>query len=346
MAAISEGEVAVYDRQLRLWGVQAQQRLLKAKVLIWGFEGSNVEACKNLVLAGGSLVICDHRAVETADVSFNYFLRAEDMGKNRAECAAKRVQEMNPLCAVSTANLSPEGAADAGVLREAVNGYDFTILSPGIVGWNVDQVCNVDAACREAGGGFALTVSCGEIAFFFSDLGNHTVQEYSSAQGGAGSTAASGTTAEPEAINFPSFKEWLACSPADLQKRKVDASFVMVALCLAFLRGRPGQARPELGDSFQEYCRGPAGCTPAVDGVGELSEAFRLLFVEPLMHVASIVGGLLAQEVIKAITKRDTPLVNCVCFNAHTGAALVERVPALPSAAKKRKVEETLDLDD
>ena len=32
--------------------------------------------------------------------------------------------------------------------------------------------------------------------------------------------------------------------------------------------------------------------------------------------------------------------VNSVCFNAHTGAALVEHCPAAPAAPKKRKAEE------
>jgi len=54
----------------------------------------------------------------------------------------------------------------------------------------------------------------------------------------------------------------------------------------------------------------------------------------------------MAQEVIKAITKRDPPLANTVCFNAHTSAAFVERIPALKAKAPKRKLEEvSLDLD-
>mmetsp|Transcript_1284 Transcript_1284/g.3665 ORF Transcript_1284/g.3665 Transcript_1284/m.3665 type:complete len:346 (-) Transcript_1284:172-1209(-) len=345
MAAISEGEVAVYDRQLRLWGVQAQQRLLKAKVLIWGLEGSNVEACKNLVLAGVSVVVCDHRNVETADVGFNYFLRSEDIGSNRAECAARRVQEMNPLCSVSTSRTAVEEADSVGGLRKALEGYDFVLATPGIVEWNMERICNIDAVCREASVGFALTLSCGEIAFFFSDLGDHTVQEHSSAQGGAGSTP-SGTTAEPEIIKFPSFKEWLGCPAADLQKGKVDPSVVLVALFLAFARSHSARLCPDQGAAFQTYCRDSAGCLPAVDGITDLAEAYRLFFLEPLVHVASIVGGLLAQEVIKSITKRDAPLANSVCFNANTGAALVERIPSAAGAARKRKVEEVADLLD
>jgi hypothetical protein len=35
--------------------------------------------------------------------------------------------------------------------------------------------------------------------------------------------------------------------------------------------------------------------------------------------------------------------VNSVCFNAHTGAALVEHIPPVAAAPKKRKAEEVGD---
>jgi len=79
--AISEEQTAVYDRQLRLWGVQAQQRLLQSKVLVWGLEGSNVEVCKNLILAGVTLTVRDHRTVVLDDAAFNYFFAARGCWK-------------------------------------------------------------------------------------------------------------------------------------------------------------------------------------------------------------------------------------------------------------------------
>lgn len=344
MAAISEGEVAVYDRQLRLWGVQAQQRLLKAKVLIWGLEGSNVEACKNLVLAGVSLVLRDHRKVTLADVGFNYFLREEDIGKNRAECAAQRVQEMNPLCVVSALTSSPDEATGAEKLKEAVKDFDIVLLGLGVLGWNVDQASALDAACREKGAGFLLTLSAGEIAFFFSNLHEHQVLERASAQGGGPGSTATAEAAEPETLSFPSFAEWLSTAPEDLAKQKADATFQLTALFLAFAKS--GKAAATAAADFEAYCRDTARVEPKVDGYASLKEVFALFFLEPLVPVASVIGGLLAQEVIKGITKRDPPLVNSVCFNAHTSTAFVERIPAA-AASKKRKAEEPVaDLLD
>lgn len=53
--ATGEVEIAFdrqYDRQIRLWGKNAQNRMSKAKVLVFGMRGLSVEICKNIVLAG------------------------------------------------------------------------------------------------------------------------------------------------------------------------------------------------------------------------------------------------------------------------------------------------------
>eukprot|EP00933_Yihiella_yeosuensis_P016268 TRINITY_DN13967_c0_g1_i2.p1 TRINITY_DN13967_c0_g1~~TRINITY_DN13967_c0_g1_i2.p1 ORF type:complete len:346 (+),score=80.37 TRINITY_DN13967_c0_g1_i2:90-1127(+) len=345
MAAISDDKVAVYDRQLRLWGVQAQQRLLNAKVLIWGLEGSNVEACKNLVLAGIALTLRDHRPVAGADVAFNYFLRNEDLGKNRSECAAKRVQEMNPLCTVSCSTAAPEEGASKEKLKAAVKGFDVVVLGLGVLGYDFDCVAAIDAASREVGSCFILTVSAGELCFFFSNLNEHVMQDRSAAQGAAEPTGPV-KPMEPETFSFPAFSEWLNCKPSELAAKKTDDSFLLVSLLASFLRNG-GKALQSSADGFEGYCRDTAKCVPNVDGVASMKEAFGHFLVEPLMHVASVLGGLLAQEVIKAITKKDPPMINSVCFNAHTCAALVERIPAAPPV-KKRKIEEVCAdlLDD
>lgn len=337
MAGISEGEVAIYDRQLRLWGVQAQQRLLKAKVLVWGLDGSNVEAVKNLVLAGVSLSLCDGRTADLESVAFNYFLRKEDLGKPLAECAAKRVQEMNPLNEVKTLSI-----AEGDVAKGALDGFDFVLLSARAASWKMDFARDVDLRCREKGTAFALTLSCGELACFVSDLGKaHVVQEKSGAQGGAGAPAAAAAEGA-ETVSFPSFQEWLDCPLEALKKGKADSSFQLLALFAKFCRDKGAAAGKEA--EFREYC----GADLKVDGIEDVGAAYKMFFLEPLVHVASVLGGLLAQEVIKAITKRDLPLCNSVCFNATTSAALVERIPQEAAQPKKRKAEEEVAdlLDD
>ena len=79
---VSSREAQVYDRQIRLWGLEAQKRMQASKILISGMRALNAEVCKNLVLAGFSCTIQDHCDVSVADTGAQFFLTAEDVGKN------------------------------------------------------------------------------------------------------------------------------------------------------------------------------------------------------------------------------------------------------------------------
>ncbi|KAJ1966879.1 E1 ubiquitin-activating protein aos1, partial [Dimargaris xerosporica] len=76
--AISKDEVALYDRQIRLWGLDSQQRLRNAHVCVVGLKTCvALELCKNLVLAGiGQLSLYDARQVEEGDQGYLYCLGA------------------------------------------------------------------------------------------------------------------------------------------------------------------------------------------------------------------------------------------------------------------------------
>ena len=84
---LSADEIALYDRQLRLWGIEAQNRMRKAKVLLITIKALGNEVAKNLVLAGiGSLTIVDSGKVTETDVSSQFFVTKEDIGKNVCIC--------------------------------------------------------------------------------------------------------------------------------------------------------------------------------------------------------------------------------------------------------------------
>ena len=62
---ITEDEAALYDRQIRLWGVEAQRRLLSSRILIINMKGLGAEIAKNIVLGGIScLTLLDSNEVK------------------------------------------------------------------------------------------------------------------------------------------------------------------------------------------------------------------------------------------------------------------------------------------
>lgn len=78
---LTEDEAALYDRQLRLWGVEAQNRMLGSNLLVVGFRGVAAEVLKNTILAGvGAITMLDAEDVMEQDLGSNYFLREEDVG--------------------------------------------------------------------------------------------------------------------------------------------------------------------------------------------------------------------------------------------------------------------------
>ncbi|KAI9847796.1 MAG: hypothetical protein M1837_001689 [Sclerophora amabilis] len=98
---ISADEIALYDRQIRLWGVKAQEKLRTANILLITIKALANEVAKNLVLAGvGSLTIVDHEPVTENDLCSQFFVSEADVGKNRAEAAAPHIRKLNPRVAV------------------------------------------------------------------------------------------------------------------------------------------------------------------------------------------------------------------------------------------------------
>lgn len=79
---LSAEELALYDRQIRLWGAQAQKRIQAAHILLISLRALGTEIAKNLTLAGlSSITIVDNEPVTEEDLGSQYFLRAEDVGK-------------------------------------------------------------------------------------------------------------------------------------------------------------------------------------------------------------------------------------------------------------------------
>uniref|UniRef100_A0A915Q716 Midasin n=1 Tax=Setaria digitata TaxID=48799 RepID=A0A915Q716_9BILA len=101
---ISEDEKAVYDRQIRLWGLETQNRLRNSTVLIAGLSGCGSEVAKNLMLTGlKSLTLLD--------------------SKTRAEASLQKCQLLNPNVELHV------DTEDIGIKDEKFfTSYDLVIL--------------------------------------------------------------------------------------------------------------------------------------------------------------------------------------------------------------------------
>ncbi|KAJ9293270.1 hypothetical protein DTO271G3_7993 [Paecilomyces variotii] len=87
---------SLYSRQLYVLGHEAMKRMGSSNVLVVGLKGLGVEIAKNIALAGvKSLTLFDPAPVAISDLSSQFFLHPDDVGKRRDEVTAPRVAELN-----------------------------------------------------------------------------------------------------------------------------------------------------------------------------------------------------------------------------------------------------------
>ncbi|CAN6212791.1 unnamed protein product [Urochloa humidicola] len=92
----------LHSRQLAVYGRDTMRRLFASDVLISGLNGLGAEIAKNLALAGvRSVTIHDVKNVDMWDLSGNFFLSEQDIGKNRAVACLSKLQELNNAVLVS-----------------------------------------------------------------------------------------------------------------------------------------------------------------------------------------------------------------------------------------------------
>lgn len=93
-----------YDRQTRyifwltnrLWN-EGQILICNTRLICFGSDGATTELLKNLVLAGvGYIALVDNKVIDQEDLSENFFVNKDDLGKNRAEICLNNLLELNP----------------------------------------------------------------------------------------------------------------------------------------------------------------------------------------------------------------------------------------------------------
>ncbi|KNC53555.1 ubiquitin-activating enzyme E1 [Thecamonas trahens ATCC 50062] len=150
------------SRQLAVYGREAMMRLAKSKVLITGMDGLGAEIAKNVILANvGSVTLHDTAEVAIADLGAHFYLKEEDVGKNRAEACLGELQELNPsvMTVASQRDLEPKFLAEFQIV--------VCVSTP------LAEACRINEYCRSARPpiAFVYTSAYGLAGAAFSDFG-------------------------------------------------------------------------------------------------------------------------------------------------------------------------------
>uniref|UniRef100_A0A7N8YPC2 Ubiquitin-activating enzyme E1 n=1 Tax=Mastacembelus armatus TaxID=205130 RepID=A0A7N8YPC2_9TELE len=160
-AEIDEG---LYSRQLYVLGHDAMKRMQNSNVLISGMRGLGVEIAKNVILGGvRSVTVHDQGVAEWADLSSQFYLREEDLGKNRAEVSQSRLAELNSYVPVT---------AYTGALTE-----DYLIKFQVVVLTNLslDEQQHVGEFCHSKGIKLIVADTRGLFGQLFCDFGEEMI---------------------------------------------------------------------------------------------------------------------------------------------------------------------------
>lgn len=158
-------EIALYDRQIRLWGVKAQEKIRNADILVISMKSLANEIAKNLVLAGvHSLTVVDHALVTEADLGAQFFISQSDVGLNRAEAAAPQIRKLNPRVKVVV------DTSDARTLHSSYFGKFDVVIATDL---DPNTLNVINTATRINHKAFYAAGVYGLYGYIFSDLIQH-----------------------------------------------------------------------------------------------------------------------------------------------------------------------------
>ena len=164
-AADGEIDESLYSRQLYVLGHEAMKRMGSSNILVAGLRGLGVEIAKNIALAGvKSLTLFDPKPTVIADLSSQFFLHPEDVGKPRASVTVPRVSELNPYTPVREYH-----AADLTSNLSELKQFQVVVLTDTPL---KDQLKIADY-CHENGTFVVIADTFGLFGSIFTDFGKN-----------------------------------------------------------------------------------------------------------------------------------------------------------------------------
>lgn len=167
---LTEQEAELYDRQIRLWGLESQKRIRTSRILICGLNGLGAEVAKNIILSGVKAVtLLDHKNVSELDFCSQFLTPHDSVGVNRAEASRARAQALNPMVDITIDKDNVNDKTDDYFYR-----FDVVILIEAPTA----TLVRVNNTCRMEGIKFFSGDVWGMHGYSFVDLQEHEFAEY------------------------------------------------------------------------------------------------------------------------------------------------------------------------
>ncbi|KAL4506801.1 hypothetical protein ABPG72_001222 [Tetrahymena utriculariae] len=161
-----------WSRYIGAMGIDAVAKQSKCSVFLSGLGSLGVEISKNLVMSGiKRLTIHDSKKTQFSDLSGQFYLGEEDIGKNRAEQSLKKIRQLNHYVKVDTALLDKELPETEEGLKEDLQLHDYNIVVLTEVISMKKQIL-INEFCRSRGIKFISADVLGPWCRLFNDFGD------------------------------------------------------------------------------------------------------------------------------------------------------------------------------
>ncbi|KAI0983307.1 hypothetical protein GJ496_007957 [Pomphorhynchus laevis] len=278
-ASINDDQFALYDRQIRLWGLNVQKRIANASVLLIGLNGCSAEAAKNLILAGTNyLCIADGRlnAKESYNINIESFmLQARSQYEPMKRSVQSYFQSLNPSVKCDVIDYIPDDIERFDVV--CLCHYEYSTKQVAIEdGHDNKRARSTFSSSSEN----------------LSDKYDHHIKQY---------------------VEFMTAvdQDWSAFKPRTL--KKLSDAFLVFKLRVEF--EKMYNRVPTIDDinTLMRLCSDvlPKETTMTIDKV-------RNLFDDDYVPSNVIIGGMISQEVTKIVSRIGHPIHNFFLLDCHS----------------------------
>ncbi|KAI8902474.1 hypothetical protein BC833DRAFT_573667 [Globomyces pollinis-pini] len=324
--SITVDDVKLYDRQIRLWGMEAQERMQRSKILIVGVTGLTNETLKNIVLAGvGHITVLDDAVVREVDLGCQFLLRKSDIGKNIAESILPRLKMLNPRVDIHS---DKESVSKKSV--EYFQKFDIVCM----INSTPNLLLKVNDICHKNGILFWCSSTMGMQSYIFSDLHKHTFTQEVKKTGSLGMSVEK----VERTIEYYPLKGVLEMKfgmpllqgrSGRKWSKSANPLFFALNIIWSFwlIHNRYPNVekdRADLNRHRLEYLK-----KAEVDPIF-VTEEYVLSLTKrqgiELSPVCAIVGGFLGQEILKVLARKEVPFNNFFCHDAHQATAQLMKI--------------------
>ncbi|KAI9334434.1 hypothetical protein BDR26DRAFT_805380 [Obelidium mucronatum] len=326
--AMSAEEMELYDRQIRLWGLEAQTKMRTSRILVAGICGLSNEICKNIVLAGiGRVTLLDSHIVVERDLGAQFFLTVEDIGKNIADAVAPRIRNLNPRVNLEVMHENVESVSDSFFAD-----FDLVLVAGKV---HFDSLVRINNVCRNQGIRFISAAVFGTHGYMFADLLNY---EYVELSVFVFFTTVKRTKKTESYVSL----ETACTTKFDTMKarvlKRVSPVYFGLQLLWEYEREHKRLPNPDSANDAEDLLKLRQNYIAATGGDATI---LKTLLTEDIIRnlaqqaqlelspVCAIVGGIVSQDVLNIVSGKEVDVCNFFCFGDTVGGV----VRALGNAA-------------